>query len=52
LNSVNNYINKKQSFGGGGGGISGTLYIPSLIMEKNIINIVEKKVLKIFSFPI
>ena len=50
LNSVNNYINKKQSFGGGGGGISGTLYIPSLIMEKNIINIIEKKVLKIFSF--
>jgi len=44
LNTINNYINKKQSFNGGGGGISGTLYVPSLVMEKNVMAVINRKV--------
>jgi len=36
LTAINAYISKKQSFGGGGGGVSGTLYTPSLQMEKHV----------------
>ncbi len=43
LTSIQNYINKKQSFGGGGGGVSGTLYIPSLVQEKNIFDVYLRK---------
>ena len=50
LNSIQNYINKKQSYGGGGGGVSGTLYIPSLIQEKNVLRVYERKLKKIKSF--
>jgi hypothetical protein len=32
--SINAYVSKKQNYGGGGGGVSGTLYIPSFQMEK------------------
>ncbi|OXT06952.1 DNA methylase [Thermoanaerobacterium thermosaccharolyticum] len=47
INSIQNYVNKKQSFGGGGGGVSGTLYIPSLIEEKNIFDVLNRKLKKI-----
>ncbi len=43
LTSIQNYINKKQSFSGGGGGVSGTLYIPSLVQEKNIFDVYSRK---------
>ncbi len=42
--TINNYINKKQSYKGGGGGVSGTLYVSSLVMEKNIISVFNRKV--------
>ncbi len=41
------YVSKKQNFGGGGGGISGTLYIPSFQMEKNVRSVFERKAEKI-----
>lgn len=41
--SIQNYINKKQSFTGGGGGVSGTLYVPSFHQEKNVISVFERK---------
>lgn len=46
FNAVQNYLNKKQSYGGGGGGVSGTLYIPSLILEKNVFDVFYRKVNK------
>jgi len=46
FNAVQNYLNKKQSYGGGGGGITGTLYIASLILEKNVFNVFYRKVKK------
>ncbi|MCF6096370.1 DNA methylase [Thermovorax subterraneus] len=49
LNSIQNYVNKKQSYGGGGGGVSGTLYIPSLIEEKNVLDVFLRKVKKIIN---
>ena len=52
INSIQNYINKKQSFGGGGGGVSGTLYIPSLIQEKNLFDVYYRKIKKIQKLPI
>lgn len=47
INSIDNYINNKQSFTGGGGGLSGTIYIPSLIQEKNIFDVLKRKINKI-----
>jgi DNA methylase. len=44
LTSINNYISKRQSYGGGGGGLSGTLYIPSLYMEKHVGLVFARKV--------
>jgi len=41
--SINPYVCKKQSYGGGGGGVSGTLYIPSFQMEKNVLAVIERK---------
>jgi len=46
FNSIQNYLNKKQSYGGGGGGVSGTLYIPSLISEKNVFDVMHRKINK------
>jgi DNA modification methylase len=48
LTSINNYINRKQSFGGGGGGLSGMIYIPSFVMEKNVWVVFERKIHSIF----
>lgn len=44
---INAYVCKKQNYGGGGGGVSGTLYIPSFQMEKNVWEVIERKFLKI-----
>ncbi|MDM8535424.1 DNA methyltransferase [Desulfobacterales bacterium HSG17] len=43
LTSIQNYINKKQSYTGGGGGMPGVLYIASLVQEKNVIDVVKRK---------
>ena len=43
ISAVLNYINKKQSFTGGGGGMPGVLYIASLVQEKNFIDVLERK---------
>jgi DNA-directed RNA polymerase subunit RPC12/RpoP/predicted RNA methylase len=47
LTAINNYINKRQGYGTGGGGISGTLYVPSLVMEKNVGLIADRKITKL-----
>lgn len=50
--SIITYCCKKQNYGGGGGGMSGTLYIPSFHQEKNVWEVFERKMHKLFaSFP-
>lgn len=41
--SIQNYINKKQSYFGGGGGQSGTLTIADIIQEKNVFEVLDRK---------
>ncbi len=43
ITSILNYINKKQSYTGGGGGMPGVLYIASLVQEKNIFDVLLRK---------
>lgn len=43
ISAVLNYINKKQSYTGGGGGMPGVLYIASLVQEKNFIDVLARK---------
>jgi DNA modification methylase len=43
ISATLNYVNKKQSFTGGGGGMPGVLYIASLTQEKNIFEVVSRK---------
>lgn len=43
ISAVLNYINKKQSYTGGGGGMPGVLYIASMVQEKNFIDVLERK---------
>lgn len=43
ISGILNYINKKQSYTGGGGGMPGVLYIASLVQEKNFIDVLERK---------
>ena len=45
--SVQNYINKKQSYFGGGGGQPGTLTIADIIQEKNVFEVLNRKVTKL-----
>ena len=49
ITGILNYVNKKQSFTGGGGGMPGVLYIASLVQEKNVIEVLERKIRSIFS---
>lgn len=44
LTAINNYVNRKQNYGGGGGGLSGSIYIPSLVMEKHVGLVFTRKV--------
>jgi DNA modification methylase len=37
------YCCRKQNYGGGGGGMSGTLYLPSFHQEKNVWSVFERK---------
>jgi len=45
--SIQNYINKKQSYFGGGGGQPGTLTISDVIQEKNVFRVFDRKVDKL-----
>ncbi len=41
--SIVPYVSLKQSYGGGGGGLSSTLYIASLTSEKNVAEVFRRK---------
>lgn len=43
ITAILNYVNKKQSYTGGGGGMPGVLYIASLVQEKNLIEVLARK---------
>jgi DNA modification methylase len=47
--SIQNYVNKKQSYFGGGGGQPGTLTISDIIQEKNVIQVIDRKVKKLIA---
>ena len=47
LSAINNYISRKQGFFGGGGGVSGTLFTPSLHLERNVFDVLRRKIRKI-----
>lgn len=47
--SIQNYVNKKQSYFGGGGGQPGTLTISDILQEKNVIQVIERKVKKLIA---
>lgn len=43
LTAIHNYISKKQGYFGGGGGVSGTLFTPSLHLERNVFSAIRRK---------
>ncbi len=47
ITSIINYVCKKQSYSGGGGGMPGVLFIASLVQEKNVIDVIKRKAKKI-----
>ena len=49
LTSIVSYVSLKQSYGGGGGGLSSTLYIASLTLEKNVGEVFSRKVESLLS---
>ena len=44
LTGIAYYVTKKQAWGSGGGGLSGQLYLSSFPLEKNVIDVWERKV--------
>ena len=44
LTGIAAYVTKKQSWGGGGGGLRGQLYLSSFPLEKNVLDVFERKV--------
>jgi hypothetical protein len=44
LSGINNYISRKQGYFGGGGGVSGTLFTPSVHLERNIFEAIRRKI--------
>ena len=50
ISAILNYINKKQSYTGGGGGMPGVLYIASMVQEKNFIDVLERKLKSLEKF--
>jgi DNA modification methylase len=52
LTSINNYISRKQGYFGGGGGVSGTLFTPSLHIERNVFDVLKRKIKKIQSLNV
>jgi len=47
LSSINNYISRKQGYFGGGGGVAGTLFTPSVHLERNIFDVLHRKLKKL-----
>ncbi len=47
LSAINNYISRKQGCLGGGGGVSGTLFTPSLHLERNVFDVLRRKIRRI-----
>jgi hypothetical protein len=43
LTSIMTFVSKKQSYGGGGGGLSATLYIAAFQQEKNVLEVFDRK---------
>ena len=52
LSSINNYISRKQGYFGGGGGVSGTLFTPSIHIERNIFDVLRRKIQNISSISV
>jgi len=52
LSAINNYISRKQGYFGGGGGVSGTLFTPSIHLERNVFDVLRRKIKKIGSLSI
>lgn len=44
LTGINNYISRKQGYFGGGGGVAGTLFTPSVHLERNIFDVLRRKI--------
>lgn len=44
LTGINNYISRKQGYFGGGGGVAGTLFTPSVHLERNVFDVLRRKV--------
>lgn len=51
LTSINNYISRKQGYFGGGGGVAGTLFTPSIHLERNIFDVLRRKLKKLSTQP-
>ena len=49
ITAILNYVNKKQSYTGGGGGMPGVFYVASLVQEKNVFDVLKRKVDNIVS---
>ncbi|WP_370239492.1 DNA methyltransferase, partial [Neptunomonas phycophila] len=47
LSGINNFISRKQGFFGGGGGVAGTLFTPSIHLERNVFDVLRRKLKKI-----
>jgi DNA methylase len=43
LTGINNYISRKQGYFGGGGGVGGTLFTPSVHLERNVFDVMRRK---------
>ena len=43
LTGINNYISRKQGYFGGGGGVGGTLFTPSIHLERNVFDVLRRK---------
>ena len=52
LSAINNYISRKQGYFGGGGGVSGTLFTPSLHLERNVFDVLKRKINKLRSLAL
>lgn len=52
LSAINNYVSRKQGYFGGGGGVSGTLFTPSLHLERNVFNVLRRKIHKLRSLVV
>jgi hypothetical protein len=52
LGAINNYVSRKQGYFGGGGGVSGTLFTPSIHLERNLFDVLKRKISKLGSFSL